>query len=79
LYNQFRFLEAIKKKLYFDNLKDWNRWQNSFLRKLIIQKIKKHQNKVILEDSPADISRGTLTRVSLLTNGFKPLIFLEKK
>jgi 1-acyl-sn-glycerol-3-phosphate acyltransferase len=58
-YNQYGFLEAIQKKLYFDNLRDWNRWQNSFLRKLIQKKIKNSNAKIILEDHPVDILKGS--------------------
>jgi len=59
IYNQYGFLDALRKKLYFDNLRDWNRWQNQFLRKLIVKKITKQQAKLILEDSPVDILKGS--------------------
>lgn len=62
IYNQYGFLEGLQEKLVFDNLRDWNRWQNRYLKEFITEKIIKQHNKVILEDNAVDISEGSLNK-----------------
>jgi 1-acyl-sn-glycerol-3-phosphate acyltransferase len=59
VYNQFAFLESLQEKLYFDNLRDWNRWQNRYLKEFIFEKFKKQNNDLILKDKAVDILEGS--------------------
>jgi 1-acyl-sn-glycerol-3-phosphate acyltransferase len=64
IYNQYGFLEGLQKKLYFDNLRDWNRWQNLFLREFITEKynIKNQDCEDILRDNEVGILVGSLNQ-----------------
>ncbi|MDD3656590.1 MAG: lysophospholipid acyltransferase family protein [Atribacterota bacterium] len=64
IYNQYGFLEGLQKKLYFDNLRDWNRWQNLFLREFITEKynIKNQDCKDILRDNEVEMFVGSLSQ-----------------
>lgn len=35
IYNEYGFLEELLGELRFDNLRDWNQWQNQFLKEFI--------------------------------------------
>ncbi len=63
IYNQYGFLEGLQNKLYFNNLRDWNRWQNLFLREYIKHMFKKglEQNN-FLKDDDVQIFIGRLDR-----------------
>lgn len=61
IYNQYGFLESLQGKLYFDNLRDWNRWQNQQLRELIVAKYTTKQgSKDILKDKDVAIYIGSI-------------------
>ncbi len=64
VYNQYGFLEGLQKKLYFANLRDWNRWQNQFLKEFIAEKyrIKNQDGKDILRDTEVQIFAGSLNK-----------------
>ncbi|MFW6149431.1 MAG: lysophospholipid acyltransferase family protein, partial [Atribacterota bacterium] len=62
IYNEFGFLESLQEKLYFDNLRDWNRWQNGYLKDLISKKIKRKDIKFIIKDNFVDILEGSFNK-----------------
>ena len=64
IYNEFGFLEGLpgQGKLYFDNLRDWNRWQNVYLKDFISKKIMREESGFIIEDSLVDILEGSFRK-----------------
>lgn len=62
LYNQYGFLEGLQGKLYFDNVRDWNRWQNHFLKDFISKKLKENDQEVILRDKYVELAEGSFTK-----------------
>ncbi len=59
VYNQYGFLEGSNKKLYFDNVRDWNYWQNRYLKNFVREKLKKHPDQMILKDEDINILEGS--------------------
>ena len=61
IYNQYGFLEGLQSKLYFDNLRDWNKWQKEFLNEYINLKYYSQQKlDYILKDDKVTLFEGDL-------------------
>lgn len=62
IYNQYGLLEGMQKKLYFDNLRDWNRWQKNYLEEFINKKMNIPGNKTILQDDSVEMLEGSFEK-----------------
>ncbi len=63
IYNQYGFFEGLQERLYFTNLRDWNRWQNLFLKESITHIVKQDlYEKDILKDSNVQIFVGSFSQ-----------------
>ncbi|MBN2394872.1 MAG: 1-acyl-sn-glycerol-3-phosphate acyltransferase [Candidatus Atribacteria bacterium] len=62
IYNQYGFLKGLQKKLYFDNVRDWNRWQNRFLKDYIMRKLTEDDQGILLEDENVELLEGSFTK-----------------
>lgn len=61
IYNPYGFVEGLQDKLYFDNLRDWNKWQKEFLNEYINQKYYSQQKlDYILKDDKVTLFEGDL-------------------
>ncbi len=61
IYNPYGFLEGLQDKLYYDNLRDWNKWQKEFLNEYINQKYYSQQKlDYILKDDKVTLFEGGL-------------------
>ena len=63
IYNQYGFLEGLQSKLFFDNLRDWNKWQKEFLNEYIKQKyLSRHNFEYIIRDKETSMFVGNLNQ-----------------
>lgn len=58
--NQFGFFERISDgKLYFDNIRDWYKWEEKFLSDMVREKVEKRSQDMIFEDKGSKIYYST--------------------
>jgi len=62
IYNQYGLLEEMQKKIYFDNLRDWNCWQKSYLEEFVNKKIESSVIETILQDDSVEMLEGSFEK-----------------
>lgn len=74
IYNQYGLFHSTSDILYFDNPKEWYKWQYAFLQELISQSINNNSSEAIIMDSGISFRKGC--RNQTLENEVKATISL---